>query len=308
MDLSKFHVVAMVSNPIRFKSRYRLFEQWLAHMRAHGVEPWICEVQHGERPFAVTEPDNRRHLRLRTGNELWHKENALCEIVARLPEDWRYVAWIDADVEFQRPDWLAETAQQLQNYRIVQMFQTAVDLGPTGEALATHTGFAWSYVNDRPRRSGYYPHWHPGYAWACRREAWDAMGGMIDFAILGAGDNHMAYAWIGAVQESVDAGMATPYVDALLSYQEQCERWVRRDIGFVPGTILHHWHGKKKQRYYQSRWKILTETRFDPRRDLKEDYQGLFQLADHGDVRSIELRDRIRKYFRSRMEDSTDLE
>ncbi len=179
MDLSKFHVVTMISNPVRFQSRYRLFGEWLAHMRAAGVEPWVCEVQHGTRPFAITDSCNQRHLQLRTWSELWHKENALNEIVARLPHDWQYVAWIDADLQFQRPDWLLETAQQLQNYRIVQMFQSAVDLGPTGEALHTHNGFVYSYLMGRSQGKGY-SHWHPGYAWACRREAWDAMGGLVD--------------------------------------------------------------------------------------------------------------------------------
>lgn len=309
MDKSELQVVVMVSNPIRFASRYRLYEQFKAHMKASGVELWTCEVQHGDRPFAVTARGDRKDLQLRTYNELWHKENALNEMVARLPYDWRYVAWVDADIAFQRPDWVEETIHQLQNYRVVQMFQSCVDLGPTGEALQTHIGFAYSHVTGRPRPApGRYGHWHPGYAWACRREAWDAMGGLLDFGVLGAGDNHVAHALVGRVEDSVDSAMSGPYMDGLRAYQEQCERWVRRDVGFVPGTILHYWHGKKRNRFYHSRWRILVETQFDPNRDLKEDYQGLYQLADHGDVRSIEIRDRIRGYFRSRSEDSIDID
>lgn len=307
MDTSDFHVVCMISNPVRFASRYRLFDHFKAHMHASGVKLWTCEVQQGDRPFAVTHRGNHHDLQLRTYNELWHKENAINEMVARLPYDWKYVAWIDADLTFQRPDWAIETVHQLQHHRIVQMFQNAVDLGPTGEAIATHVGFAWSHVRCRPRGKGY-AHWHPGYAWACRRDAWDAMGGLLDFSILGAGDNHIAHALVGRVRESVAGDVSGPYFDALDAYQEQCVRWVRRDIGFVPGTILHHWHGKKRERFYTSRWKILVDTAFDPNKDLKEDYQGLYQIADHGDLRSIEIRDRIRAYFRSRNEDSIDLE
>ena len=55
------------------------------------------------------------------------------------------------------------------------------------------------------------------------------------------------------------------------------------------------------------RWKILTENQFNPNTDIKRDWQGLFQLEDHGDMRSIKLRDDIRKYFRARNEDSIDL-
>lgn len=307
MDATKLHVICMISNPVRYASRYELFRQFQKHMRDSGVQLWTCEVQHGSRPFAITDAHDPYALQLRTQTELWHKENALNLMAARLPHDWQYVAWIDADIEFSRKDWVSETLHQLQNYAVVQLFQNAVDLGPSGEHLQSHTGFGYSYVAGRPRGKGY-THWHPGYAWAMRRSAWDAMGCLFDKAILGAGDNHMAYAWIGEVLKSVDGGVSGPYFDALRGYQEQCERWVRRDLGFVPGTILHHWHGKKRQRFYESRWKILTETAFDPFRDLKEDYQGLYQFADHGDRRSVELRDRIKGYFRSRNEDSVDVD
>lgn len=305
IDTSKFHVVTMVSNPIRYASRYRLYEKFRQHMTESGVTLWTCEIQHGDRPFAL--PHGPTDVKMRTHNELWHKENAIRETVTRLPYDWREVAWIDADTHFQRKDWVTETVHQLQHYKVVQLFQNCLDLGPNGESINVHQGFAYSYLHGKPRGRGY-AHWHPGYGWACRREAWDAMGGIVDFGILGSGDNHMAYAWIGKVRESADGSLSCPYFAALDAYQEQCERYIRRDIGFVPGTIIHDWHGKKKNRFYQTRWKILSETQFDPSRDLKRDYQGLYQLADHGDRRSVEIRDRIRSYFRSRNEDSIDLD
>jgi len=36
--------------------------------------------------------------------------------VARLPSDWKYVAWVDADVNFTNPHWVRVTVQQLQHY------------------------------------------------------------------------------------------------------------------------------------------------------------------------------------------------
>ena len=35
-----------------------------------------------------------------------------------------------------------------------------------------------------PEKMERYDVWHSGFAWACTREAWDALGGLIDFAIL----------------------------------------------------------------------------------------------------------------------------
>lgn len=315
---SKFHVLTMVSNPVRFSSRYELYQQFARHIADAGVQLWTCEIAFGDRPFVITQADNPHHLQLRSWSELWHKENALNLLAQRLPFDWEYVAWIDSDVSFPnwRPDdensWVRETVEALQHYNVVQLFSHAIDLGPQGEHLQTHTSFCYNYVEGKPRGKAY-SHWHPGYAWAARREAWDAMGasmggGLIDFAILGAGDHHMAQALIGRTGEDyiVPKNLSPGYLKALLAWQERAERYIRRDVGYVPGTILHSWHGKKKDRRYTDRWKILTENEYDPFRDIDRDYQGLYQLYDAGDIRSVKLRDQIRAYFRSRAEDSID--
>lgn len=151
-----------------------------------------------------------------------------------------------------------------------------------------------------PPRAAY---WHPGFAWAMRREAWNQLGGLIDFAILGAADNHMAKALIGDAQTSYHQGVSQSYKDSVLRWQDRAEKYVRRNVGFVEGTILHHYHGSKVKRRYRDRWKILVETGFDPYKDIKPDWQGLWQLEDHGDPHSIMLRDRLREYFHQRDED-----
>lgn len=311
MDLSKLHVICTIANPIRYASRYRLYKKFRRHMIECGVNFWTVEVAFGHRPFHITHPNQPCNLQLRTHNELWFKEQSLNALVNELPLDWQYVAWVDADIEFQRwrgpHAWYRETVHQLQHHKVVQLFQTAIDLGPNGEALQVHEGFVHRYLRglscDAPYLRG-----HPGYAWAMRRDAWDEMGGLFDRAILGAGDNHMASAWIGKVEDSVNKNVSPAYMKHLLAYQEQCERYIRRNIGYVRGTIQHEWHGRKRDRGYADRWKILVDNQFDPDTDLKRDWQGLYQLADHGDLRSMKLRDDIRRYFRSRNEDSIDLE
>ena len=52
------------------------------------------------------------------------------------------------------------------------------------------------------------------------------------------------------------------------------------------------------------RWKLLRKWQYDPERDIRRDHQGLVQLTRSGE----RLRDDLRAYFRSRNEDSIDLE
>lgn len=316
MKAELLHVVAVISNPIRFQSRYRLYRQFEKHMKDSGVNLVTVEVQQGDRPFEVTEACNPNHLQMRTFDELWIKENMINLGIARLPSNWEYVAWVDADVMFTRPDWAAETVHQLQHYMVVQMFESCVDLGPSEEPLQIHKSFMSEYIKNgcrHPVGPGHYGSyspvknfWHPGFAWAARREAIDAIGGVIDFAILGSGDHHMATALIGCVQRSVPHWIGEKYQNELLIWQERCEQYIKRDVGFVSGTIMHKWHGKKKDRKYVARWQILKDHNYDPDDDLKRDWQGLLQL-EVLTPRQRKLRDDIRAYFRNRSEDSIDL-
>lgn len=305
------HVVAVISNPARYVSRYELFKEFERHM---AINPLVrfhpVEMAFGDRPHEVTETGNDGHLQLRTDAELWHKENMINLGVSRLPDDWKYVAWIDADIEFQRKDWAEETIQQLQHYAVVQMFQTAADLGPYGEIMATHNGFAWAHISGRPRpleamNGYYYPHWHPGYAWAMRRDAWDSLGGLYDVSMLGSGDHLMAWALLG--ENRLPSTVSDGYWESLEGWRDRAVRCIHRNIGYVPGSIAHFFHGRKRDRRYKDRWKILEKWAFDPRSDIKRDWQGLYRLDGHETERIMGLRDDIRGYFRARNEDSIDL-
>lgn len=300
---AKLYVVTPVSNPCRYQSRYRLYKQFEKMVTDAGAELYTIEAAMGNRPFAITEENNPRHIQLRTWSEIWHKENLINIAISRLPQDWEYVAWIDGDVAFARPDWVSETLNQLQHYHVVQMFSIAHDLNPNHESFQKHYGFVYSYLNNLKGNKDY-SNWHPGFAWAARKSAIDHLGGLIDYAILGAADRHMAFALAGRVHETIHSKINGGYAQELKLWEERAETYIKRNIGYVPGLLMHHWHGKKRDRRYKERWEILVSNNYDPDLDLKRDWQGLYILTD----RNIKLRDDIRAYFRSRNEDSIDFD
>ena len=302
----KFHVITVISNPVRYHSRYKLFKKFEKHMRDSGVvHLHVVEIQQGNREFQITDKNNPYHIQLRTDDEIWIKECALNLAINRLTpmwKDWKYVAWIDADIEFTRKDWLEETLEELQVSSWVQMFQTAIDLGPDEQALDTHKGFMYSYLNSLPEKNNY-SSWHPGYAWAATREALNGVGLLIDGAILGAGDRHMAMSLIGKGAASVHGKLHPDYKDMVMAWQDRADMHVRRRVGYVKGNIIHYWHGRKRDRGYHDRWQILIKNQYSPYRHVYRDWQGLWQF----DLDAIELRNDIKRYFRSRNEDSIDL-
>lgn len=299
---AKLHVVTCVMNPIRYQSRWRLYRDFARHVEDAGAELWTVEAAFGNRPFEITDASHPRHIRVRTSHEFWLKENLLNLGFSRLPQDWEYAAWIDADVHFVRPDWVSETIHQLQHYSVVQMFSEAVDLSPEYGIINWFRSFGRSYLDGRKYgdwKNGYGQYWHPGFAWAIRREAFDHLGGLIDFA-MGSGDHHMAMCLIGLGDRSVPKGMTDSYRKKILTWQERAERYILRKLGCVDGLLCHNWHGAKKNRKYIERWKILTSNKYDPDVDLKRDWQGVWQLTDN----NITLRDQIKQYLRARDEDS----
>lgn len=304
---NKLHVIAVISNPIRFKSRYELFWRFAKRVTDAGAHFHVVEAAFGDRPWHVTMPGQcGKQIQLRTLDELWHKENMINLGINQLPQDWEYVAWVDADVHFARPDWASETVDQLQHYEWVQMWSMAQDLSPTFTPFQSHRSFAWCMLNGQKydkQKFGSSGWWHPGYAWAATRKAINATGGLLDIGILGAGDNHMAHALYGIAGESIPKGVHPNYRAAVMEWQERA-RYLDIDIGYVDGLIMHDFHGKKRDRHYYDRWKILVEHQFDPIADLTRDWQGLLQLRPE----RIALRDAVRKYFRSRHEDSIDVD
>lgn len=299
-------VVTAISNYVQYQSRYRLYKNFEKMVNQSGAILITVETALGERPFEVTVAENPHHIQLRTVHELWHKENminlGIQQAVQLYPQSSTYFAWIDSDISFARHwDWPTEIVHQLQHFDFIQPWSICHDLNDRYETIQTHRGFAWSYLNSHILNAEKYYNnlFHSGYAWAARRDALDKTGGLLDVGILGSSDHHIALALIGQVEKSLPKGISNDYIKEIMRYQDRCESLIKRNVGYMEGTILHYSHGHKKNRKYGERWNVLLNNDFSPDLDLKRDTQGLYQLTD----RSIGLRDGIRKYFRERNED-----
>src|ERR1700684_2396379 len=77
------YVVTTVFNSPRYRSRWRLYEDFAKMVAEAGAILYTVEVAFGDRAFAVTEASNPRHIQLRTNTELWFKEQAINLGVAR---------------------------------------------------------------------------------------------------------------------------------------------------------------------------------------------------------------------------------
>ncbi len=308
-------VICPVINASRIRARWRLFQDFAKHVAEAGAILYVVEVAFGDRDFVVTQAGNPHHVQIRTWHELWLKERAINIGVAHLTRqvpDWAYVAWIDGDCHFARYDWANETIHLLQHYPLVQLWTQLVNLDSHYEIRSQLISFMWVQLKTPGCIGDYYEYGgqkfgSPGLAWAARREAWDLMGGLIDYCILGAGD----WYWANAVMGTLDAAikfrndLSGPFVKRMRDYQEHLRRtcWQERciigNVGVMSGLVLHFWHGARADRRYNTRGEILMRHQFDPGLDLKPDSSFMWQLTD----RKPEMRREIQQYFSSRDED-----
>lgn len=301
------YVACAISNPQRYHSRYRHFQAFEKHMAESGAVLYTVELALRDRHHEITAPENPRHIQLRSASELWHKENLLNIGVSRFPDDWHYGAVIDADFLMTRSDWATEAIHQLQHYRWVQLFSSYSDLTHDHQASRAMPSFAtiMDRLNASEWATPYYGttslvHGAPGGAWAFRRDAFDDVGGLLDTCILGSADWHMAYSLAGKVNRHADfTVLSRGYVESLHEWADRAAG-NRGSVGCVQNHAMHYWHGHKDKRAYATRVKILKKHCFDPRRDLKRDWQGV--LSWQGNKAALE--EDVRQYFRSRDEDA----
>lgn len=327
------HVAAAYSNPFRWRTRRELANDFRWHMeKSANVCLHVGELAYGDRPHEVTTADCPSDLQLSTRHELFHKENILNAVIAKFPPDWQYGAWVDADFHFTRHDWAIEAIHQLQHYDFVQLFSSYADL--SGETYGTghlptrvNQSFAFNYVQNGYRlpagfsnggwksKKGCGPNYYEamvaglrgvgatGGAWAFRRSAFETVGGLLDKCILGHGDWFMTFGLVG--EEAPDMhidGYTADYRNTILAWQSEAAK-LRKNIGYVDGFAIHHFHGSKMKRAYAKRDTLLVQHQFSPNTDLKRDWQGIYQLSGSKPA----LRDAIRMYFISRNEDDPNL-
>ena len=291
------YVILPYFNFIGFKRRRDLFIQFVErYAKTPGLRLVVSEALG---PAPLPHLSVFKHITFQSDSHVWIKENLINIATKTLPDDWATVAWIDADLEFLNQNWVQDTIHELKSADVVQMWRTAVNLGPRKEALKIDKSFAYMFVGSGTKwtASDKYGFWHPGYAWACTRAAFTKMGGLPDWAILGSGDRHLAMSLAGLGQHSCPGTIHENYKMMLKLYERSLKNF---KVSWVDGTIIHFWHGSFADRRYKERWDILIKNAFDPFEDIGYTDEGLVQLTGRGKRFEKFLDD----YFTGRKEDS----
>lgn len=296
----KLHIILVISNPCLYAKRYILFKEFMRRMEDdENVILYVVELLYSNQKFIVTNKNNKNHLQLQTETPLWHKENMInLGVKYLLPKDYKAFAWIDADIEFENNDWVLDTLKILNGSKdVVQLFSHCVDLAKDETNLNIFNGFGYSYCKNKKYLATGRDYWHPGYAWAITRTAYEKLGQLFDKGVLGSGDCVMALSFINKIESYFNKSYHDDYNNSMLEFQKKAKHL---RLGYTPGVIRHYFHGTKQNRKYTERWELLKIHAYSPLIHLTHDAKGLLIPSVNF---TQKFKDDIFNYFKERKED-----
>ena len=263
------------------------------------VNLFIVEMVYGNQKFIITDKNNKNHLQLKTSFPIWHKENMINLAVRYLlPSDYKAFAWVDADIEFENNSWALDTLKILNGSKdVVQLFSHCVDSDKDLSTLNIFNSFGYSFSKNKKYTNKGLDYWHPGYAWAITRNAYEKLGGLYDKGVLGSGDSIIALCLINKVACMNNPKYHTHYNQSMVHYQSKASNL---RLGYTPGVIIHHYHGSKVNRKYTERWKILMKHCYSPLNHLEYDSSGMLIPTR---TCTQKFKNDILNYFKDRKED-----
>jgi hypothetical protein len=280
-------VILCLFNVGQSQAKLRNFTFCHSLIQISGIPLIVVECAFGDDPW-ILDP-SAEVMQLRTSTALWQKERLINCGLARVPDRYTKVAWIDADIVFQDSDWAVRASELLDDLAVVQLADRIVRL-PRGCQAYAGVGQVWEsfgavYV-EHPNAmllGDFGVHGHTGFGWAARRSVL-GQAGLYDACIAGGGDHVMAHAFCGDWESHCLTRMMGPdslwYRNAV-AWASKVYPLVRARLGVVGGAALHLWHGDISSRRHMLRYEALRNARFDPDRDLETDESGCWRWASH---------------------------
>lgn len=129
-------VITPYYNPAGYRTRRENYEQFAAPIRTAGIPLITVEAAFGPEPFELQPaPDV---IRVRGRDVMWLKERLINLAIAQLPPQAQKVAWFDGDILLSNPEWAVQTAALLNNFPVVQPFETVRRLEPNRRVRRRH--------------------------------------------------------------------------------------------------------------------------------------------------------------------------
>jgi len=284
-------------NPVPFNRILRNMLYVIQCLKEKNIPYFIVEcVFHGRKPEI---PDAT--MVVHSNSYMFYKEQLINKLETVVPEQFTKLAVIDGDILFDSPDWVDQTSRALDEHDIIQPFNQACWLTPDNTKIRSKKpSYAFGLVNDRLKTPRSIHMFHPGFAWAFKRDVFTKIGGFFSHAIIGNGDMLFVFNFFkDEVPELwVNEVLRTRFIlDTWPQYHAKFKE-INPKVGFLPNKALHLFHGVRQNRQYTTRYKSVSHMlngTWDEQISTNPD--GLLEF------KNPEISKLVLEYFRRRNED-----
>lgn len=281
-----------MNNPIEFICSYfnfgnssKIKKNYTAFRRKFPHPITTVEVALPDQDFFI---DDSIKIRATDKNILWQKERCLNIAIAELPNKTDKIAWVDTDVIFHNPNFMEDTAEELEYHPVVHMFEKVVEY-PQVNPFNNNFGIGKRTVDHLDIE---FP--AIGFAWAFRKEIL-INEQLYDKNPVGNSDVLQMLTWMGIWNHKTIVDLSVPYRKEFLEWAWDSYENVQADIGYTKGELEHMYHGHQSNRHYHDRNQILVKNHYVPSEDLRLDKNDLYMIPY-----KPHLREDLHSYFKNR--------
>lgn len=301
-------IITTYFNPHHYKTRYENFKVFKKNLEKSNLNFIVVEVTYGNDPFELDK--SNEIMQIKGKDVMWQKERMLNLALKELPRSCKKVAWLDCDILFTNPSWAFEASLLLESHSVVHLFEKVVRLSKDQTNNIRLSNYVMGFgkiFKHNPHLSvfGTYPqHGETGFAWATKKKSLKRYG-LYDACIAGGADHLMAHAFCGDwdSEHVKDIVQNEKFLKHFQEWSRIIYKDIRSRVTYVPGAILHLWHGELQDRGYILRRKNLNNNRYDPNTDIKLGDNNLWEWNSN----KPELRKWFKTYFKDRKENGNEV-
>lgn len=301
-------------NPAQYKNKYENYKIFRKESKRQGLKLVTVELTFGDNAFEIKKTDAEIVIQIRgeKDNIMWQKEALLNIGLKYLPADCDKVVWIDCDIIFKNDNWIAETSNLLEKYKVIQPFEKVVRMSSGIKSIAENIkaeekqgkigrgiSFASALLSKKNEiQNGKFFDYEPGLVCAIRREIIKKIG-FYSHTITGSGDLLMARAFCGWPMYANLQNLPKASIKHQSDWLAKAYAEVQGSIYFTNGEIFHLWHGSTPERHYYMRHNILKTADFDPNTDVRINQNGILEWTTINKT----IQKNVEDYFKIRNEE-----
>jgi hypothetical protein len=241
---------------------------------------------------------------------LFQKEKLIMNLLERVPKQYTKVLALDADVLLYTSGrasthWYDVISEALDTADALQPFACACKLDDTLSHIyrckESIVAAPLEKGDSIPIKQPFYKQlhrYHPGYAWAFRRD-WLARVGLFDLAVVGGGDTLLSAALRQVPMQQLSHQLKPAYASAYADYFARVGA-TRPRVGYAEGLrALHLYHGNDANRHYSARHVLLDNVNLST--VLVVNVDGVFETTPSSAGRAFN--ESVCRYMHERRDD-----